>query len=180
MTKRTQRTFFGEADPETVASFQATVDHAVRLHTKAEMLRAQTREALVVAAALAQRIPNADLIDARAKLQAAEVVGRSLIPAPSNVVLPGTHCTRVRGEMTHWPVAPAWVYLLKRDNAVIYVGATERPNVRMAGHKEKPWTHLEMIACPDRQSAWALEGDLIFQHQPPLNKADTRKRRYVH
>lgn len=165
------------------ASFVATIEHAVRLHKKATMLEAQTREAMAVALGVFGRgdIPHHLVLWAGDALKHAGVPGRMPIVNAGRKVLarPGQRFLRPRGSQQWWPIAPAWVYLLKQEEQVIYIGATERIGARIAGHGAKHWTHIELIACEDRHSAWTLEGDLIFQHFPPLNKADTKRRRFV-
>lgn len=67
-----------------------------------------------------------------------------------------------------------------RGRTVLYVGKTAKhPRYRLAAHADRgiPWTEVELIACATEADALSLEGDLIFQHQPPWNRADTRRRR---
>jgi len=166
------------------AAFAATIAHALRLHEKAEMLRTQSREAMVVATGFVGRgqVDHDVIRAAAAALHAATVPGRGLITIAARGIQtpPGQHVVRKRSDLDRWPKAPAWVYALKdQQGSVIYIGATEHVSSRVKHHKEKPWTHVVLIACASRREAMTLEGDLIFHHQPPLNRADTQRRRYV-
>ena len=170
-------------DPEQVAAFARTIEHAVSLHEKAEKLRAQCQESLVVASGFVDRhqVPHDVLCHAARLLRDLEVPGRGPFTTAANTITarPGQRFVRPRGDVHRWPRSPAWVYLLKQGTTVIYVGATEHLSNRLIGHRDKPWDQIEIIACATRADALALEGDLIFQHRPPLNKADLNRRRYV-
>lgn len=166
--------------------FIETVMHAVRLQHKANQLQAQATEALQVAIDLMAAV-DADMLDAAlGHLRQAGVAGRRPMTdelrrrRARQQVAPGTKIRRSELDDTPWPKAPAWVYvLLATDHQVLYIGKTISPRTRLATHSARgiPWTEVELIACATEAAALALEGDLIYQHQPPWNRADIQHRR---
>lgn len=77
-----------------------------------------------------------------------------------------------------WPRGEHVVYLLFDETGLcIYIGVSSHLKSRIQGHNAKPWTRCHVIICATRREAEHLEGDLIYQHQPPLNVADRRRRR---
>ena len=171
------------SDPTRVDSFRATLAHALRLHDKIQTLSDSLAETLQVLESLGHDIPRAEVIEAAEALTDAAVPGRGGIrtlarrPEPAQ---PGELIRRQRGEQTLWPdfsLVPAVVYLLLLGREVQYVGYSTNVRDRMAGHAKKQWDNIEIITCASTAEAYQLEGDLIFQHQPPLNRADLNRRR---
>lgn len=163
-----------------------SVAHALLIQSKIDVLRARQAETMEVVASLAPRATAAVILDGYERLKAADVPGRGLLRADvdrSKVrpAEPGATFRRARGSMDRWPVAPAWVYvLLDHEGTVLYVGKAKAPKNRMRDHNQRiPWEQAELIACASEADALTLEGDLIYQHQPPWNVQDVRRRRYV-
>lgn len=75
----------------------------------------------------------------------------------------------------------ATVYLLlDDDNSCLYVGTSSQVNNRLRAHMKEgriPATRYEVIVCETGPDAYRLEGDLIFQHKPPYNRAGVARRR---
>lgn len=178
-------------------AFEETVAHAIRLHRKMQMLEAQLRSTLEVAASLAGYLggkltdPLA-WVDAVAALRSHEVPGRGVVtgsvPAhctahwPARWVVGSTNVfVRPVTAATPWPGRGiACVYLLAdADNHIFYIGKSINMRARIKGHATKPWAAATVMICQDEAEALELEGDLIYHHQPNLNVADRQSRRYA-
>jgi hypothetical protein len=170
-------------DADATQSFSDTMAEAVRIYAKAELLRTRAAECVKVATTIASRggVDPDELRSASATLKVLGVPGRRALGLMIDIAPVGRNVwTRKRGSNGRLPVCPAFVYLLRGETgAVIYIGVSENIGSRLSSHGSKPWTHADLIGCQSLPEALALEGDLIFQHQPPLNKADTRRRRFV-
>lgn len=171
-------------DPDVTRSFVATIEEGVRLHAKAVLLDERARACIAVATATAARggVDPAEIRRAARSLKPTTIKGRGPIGVMAREAqqVQGDIWVRVRGSNARLPKAPAFVYLLRDDTGkVIYIGYSENIGTRLGDHKGKPWVTADLIGCDNVRAARALEGDLIFQHKPPLNKADTRRRRFV-
>lgn len=173
-------------DTEAVDGFNATLQHALALWEKAEMLREQAKQAADVARSLVPRVDDATLEAGYRALKAADLPGRRGMYEEINrrrrtrsTHQPGDIIRRERGSFERWPVADAWVYILLTEDAdVLYVGKTVRPKGRLSAHARRiPWRYVDLIACKDEAAALALEGDLIYQHRPRWNRQGTQARR---
>ena len=78
---------------------------------------------------------------------------------------------------------PPCVYLLLDDDLrCLYVGQSQQVKARLKSHWRGdaiPTTRYEVVVCADHADALQLEADLIFQHQPPYNRAGIKSRGYV-
>ena len=155
-----------------------TIEHALRVHRKIETLQGSLTDSLTVAASLAGEMgalmDYATFYRLATELRERDVPGRGVftggkqLPPP-----PGTVIRRHRNENEPpWPACCPCVYVLvKSTGEVIYVGKTTHLPSRITAHRAKPWDWCEVIVCESEQAALDLEGDLIFQHQPDLNRA---------
>lgn len=163
--------------------FAATVDHVVRMARKRDKLIEAIDEAVAVLVDLSSGTHRDEIADAYEQLKAANVRGRvALRYSGKRQASPGEVFRRERGEGSVWPTAPAWVYVLwDDDDRICYIGMTAQKKLcdRMQGHRAKPWSYLMMRACESEAEALRLEGDLIFQHRPYLNKVGLVARRFV-
>jgi hypothetical protein len=154
-----------------------TIDHVMRLHEKIKTLTGQLESSLEVASSLAgpdgSHIDYGVFYDLANLLREAEVPGRGVFTGNRQMdPPPGTVLRRGRHERTPaWPSRSPCVYVLLNGTEVIYVGKSKSIGSRIAAHSAKPWTVAEVIICESEEDATSLEGDLIFQHQPPLNRA---------
>lgn len=173
-------------DTEAVEGFTSTVNHTLTLCRKIALLQEQAAEAMGVIRGLAPRVDDATLEDGYAALKAADAPNRRDLyqeirrrrrTRPTHQ--PGEVVRRERGSFDKWPIAPAWVYvLLDSDRNVLYIGKTISPKQRLRTHSYSvPWQHADLIACASEREALALESDLIYHHQPPLNRRDTFSRK---
>lgn len=184
------------------ASAQATLDHIERLLAKRDKLNDAIREAVD---ALGPQIRRTDWTLAEAadlyrrakehkgpKFGLTDTVADSLsygrdvlswhIRHPEGYQLKGPL------PLPHDPSLPAknlnqhTVYLLLTDEGYcLYVGTSCQVTNRIRGHIREgriPATRYEVILCEDKASALSLEGDLIFQHKPPYNRAGVKTRRH--
>jgi excinuclease UvrABC nuclease subunit len=69
------------------------------------------------------------------------------------------------------------VYLFSKDNKIIYIGATVHglgrclaPNHRVASLFKEGLVTLDFVPLDSREEAFALEEQLIEDHQPELNR----------
>ena len=154
-----------------------TIEHALRVYRKIETLKDSLTDSLNVAASLAGEMgaamDYATFYRLAQELRDQEVPGRGVftggkqLPPP-----PGTVLRRHRDDNEPpWPAMCPCVYLLMREGKVIYVGKSKHLPQRITAHRGKPWEWCEVIVCESEQAALELEGDLIFQHQPDLNRA---------
>lgn len=174
--------------------FLDTIDHALLVHRKIQLLQEQLRNSLAVAASMSGYMgchlssPQV-LLDAVLALRAQEVPGRGGVSsnAPSMWIVRyslwkvGTTHVLTRAERLPWPGRnlPCAYVLASEDGSLLYIGKTANLRARMGAHRSKPWATCTVTFCADDDEALRLEGDLIFQHQPPLNKADRSRRRFV-
>lgn len=78
------------------------------------------------------------------------------------------------------------VYLLMLGSEVVYVGYSLNVRARLRSHWDR-WRRKGerevdgwvIVLCDTPKAAFGLEGDLIFQHRPRYNVADTHRRRVV-
>lgn len=172
---------------EAESGYLDTIDHAIRLERKLQILLAARREAMEVIVSLSTKVDRDTLIEGYELLKEADVPGRKpvldevkrnrLAPRP-----PGWSCRRRRGSGEQWPKAPSWVYVLLDDaTEVLYVGKSNEPKTRVSAHNARgiPWTQVELIACASPEDALRLEGDLIHQYAPPWNARSVRARRFI-
>ena len=155
-----------------------TIEHVLRLHRKVETLQASLGDSLKVAASLAGEMgaamDYATFYRLAMELRDNDVPGRGVftggrqLPPP-----PGTVIRRNRNENDPpWPgYCPCVYILINASGEVIYVGKTTHLPSRITAHRAKPWEWCEAVVCESEQAALDLEGDLIFQHQPDLNRA---------
>lgn len=66
------------------------------------------------------------------------------------------------------------VYVLWSDGTPVYVGQSSNLFARLGAHmgdreKRGVTTKVQIIRCPDREAALALESELILQYRPRLN-----------
>lgn len=79
------------------------------------------------------------------------------------------------------------VYLLHRErpwesSAVVYVGYSTNVRQRIKRHRKTKrglFTGVSFIRCASPEIAYELEGDLIYQHKPELNKQGRSRRRHI-
>lgn len=174
--------------------FQATVAHALRLHRKAQLLQAQVKESMEVAGSMAGYLGTnlsdpTILVDAITAVRAQEVPGRGALSGnvPSQWIVRyskwkvGTKHVLCREDRAPWPGRnlPCAYVLADPEGQVLYIGKTMNLRFRMRSHADKPWATCTVMFCADEVEALRLEGDLIYQHQPPLNTADRKNRRFV-
>lgn len=167
------------AEDRTVA-FVDTVRHALALSSRANLLREQARQSLEVAASLAgdrgQHVDARTLRDVASELRTLNVYGRGAITSIADSyhirTMAGQTGTRDRsGAGDRWPARADVVYWLEDESgSVIYIGKSKHLSSRVRGHGEKDWAVVHWRICEDRDEASRLEADLIFQHQPPLNR----------
>lgn len=169
-----------------MSNFSDTMDEAIRLHRKVKLLQERVEAALGVAVSLAARgeATTPEIIQYHEIAKAEGVPGRGTLQRLrvecARLMEPGEVVHRVRGATAPWPKAPAFVYLLLLDGVVVYVGKSINPRDRMPDHaRNKQWDAVDLIACASEVDALRLEGDLIYHHQPDLNRSDRRKRRFV-
>ena len=62
------------------------------------------------------------------------------------------------------------VYILKQNNKVVYVGATQKWPERLNGHRRKKFNSYEFIECEKSQLA-EMERGFIAEHNPKYNKS---------
>lgn len=89
-------------------------------------------------------------------------------------------------DWLHWsrglpPNGKPCVYLLlDEQRRCLYVGFSVKVRDRLKSHVKEgriPARRFNVIPQASREDAWRLEGDLIFQHQPPFNRAGRSARR---
>lgn len=163
-------------DEKVTQAVVETVEHAIRIHQKALTLMDSVKESLQVAASLAgeqgENMHYATYFDLAVRLKEAKIPNRGVFTGNKSLgPPPGTIVRKERGSADPWPGAAPCVYILMQGSEVIYVGKTANVSARMAAHSSKPWTWAEVVICASDSDAATLEGDLIFQHQPPLNRA---------
>jgi len=61
------------------------------------------------------------------------------------------------------------VYLLKKENIIIYVGFSNCVLNRVAQHAEKDFDSILIIKCSSKARGLKLEKELIAQYRPALN-----------
>lgn len=169
-----------EALAQTTKAVVDTVHHAIALGKKAQLLQQQAQHALEVAASLAgERSQHMDplVLGALAtELRSAKITGRGVFTKiadalPAEMTMAGQIGMKVRGNRSRWPGRAELVYWLEdADGAVLYVGKSGHLAGRIQGHKDKPWVTVHWRICVDRSESSTLEADLIYQHQPPLNR----------
>lgn len=74
------------------------------------------------------------------------------------------------------------VYLLLRDQEVVYVGKSMNVKGRLRTHWREGAKNIDAwqtIGCSSEAEALQLEGDLIFQHQPMYNVQGRGRRAWV-
>lgn len=171
-----------QQDPITRAVVD-TVKHALKIHEKICSLQESLRDTLATAGHLAgssgRNMHYGTFYELAATLKDDDVPGRGVFTGGRQLAPPpGTVIKRQRGATNPpWPGTVPCVYLLLRDTEVIYVGKTGHIATRMQGHKSKPYTAVHVLVCASAEDAALLEGDLIFQHQPELNRAGRWERR---
>lgn len=154
---------------------------ARELEAKARGLREQAASSVEVAVSLARGLDRAEIAGLLRALRHQRVPGRQgfvgLLGETAFSV--GDRVRFGRGDALPKPPNGVQVVyvLMDDDSSVLYVGVTGHYAARMPAHKDKPWTNSEVYVCSDRVEAVRLEGDLIFQHQPPFNSRDRSTRR---
>lgn len=180
-------------DTDRRAGCLATLEHARSLAVKAKEFDAQARKlrglatkAFVVAAELSDALSYDELEAAHRGLKVDGVpCRRPISDALQRRFVVRTTAVGSVVRRPRWPGGEPWpkgfvVYcLVDKRNEVIYVGKTRNMAGRITAHVKKPWVNADIIICADEQQALRLEGDLIYQHRPMFNVADTRKRRFV-
>lgn len=77
---------------------------------------------------------------------------------------------------THPPKKAIGVYIISISGQVVYVGRTDKLNVRLNTHRKdkSPWVmmpfDLEWVPCVSYGESLVLEAMLIRDHQPIFNK----------
>lgn len=162
---------------------RSTVDEILRLHRKIRQLEARRAQALDAAAFQALTASRAAVADATSALTSESVPGRAAVTRQAyraQILQPGEIVRIERGQMRPKlsPGAAAVYILFADDGAVLYVGKSVDPAGRIAAsHLGKRWAWVEIACVESEAAALDLEGDLIFQYQPPLNVADRKRRR---
>lgn len=167
------------------AGAKASIHHAIRCYTKGRALLDQAKNSMEVAAGLADTLTFDEWLELVHELRAADVSPRAAFtrakeefgPRPDEI---GRTYSKLRTEtLPRWPATwtPCVYVLFNHDDELLYIGKSIDLQRRMAKHYDKPWARIEFTICPTEADALALEGDLIYQHQPPLNTADRHQRR---
>lgn len=94
----------------------------------------------------------------------------------SNLWPPSETTRRHRKEVRVTDLARPSIYLLFRDDVVVYVGQSKNPYARMAQHlKDKRFTHIRIMSCRQlRLRHW--EEKLIKAYKPQYNIAHNLSR----
>ena len=89
---------------------------------------------------------------------------------------PSETTRRHRKEVRVTDLARPSIYLLFRDDVVVYVGQSKNPYARMAQHlKDKRFTHIRIMSCKQlRLRHW--EEKLIKAYKPQYNIAHNLSR----
>lgn len=163
---------------DNTSAVEETIEHALRVHAKIAVLTQSLKDSMTVAGDLAGEhgcnMDYATFYELAQRIREADLPGRGSFTGGHQLSPPpGTVIRRHRDESDPpWPgICPCVYLLMNAQNEVIYVGKSNQVSSRMTGHRAKPWVVAEVIVCDSDEAALALEGDLIFQHQPELNKA---------
>ena len=61
------------------------------------------------------------------------------------------------------------VYLLAMEDRIVYVGQSKNPHARIPQHRDKEFTHVRILRCPERRLTY-WESVLIKKINPVYNK----------
>jgi predicted GIY-YIG superfamily endonuclease len=64
---------------------------------------------------------------------------------------------------------PHFVYILKQDDQIVYVGCTKNLHQRMRCHKNKIHNNVEVVKYKTKYIAMYYERQLIVKHFPKYN-----------
>ena len=180
-------------------SAQATLDHLARLVSKRDSILAAIDETVSAWGAQLERttpdLSVADMIDIWEFARRLGVTGLSTLTTQAMGTCP-VELQRAReigysdsgtgtfpiGFVPWLPrkTVPCVYLLMSAEGECLYIGQSCDVKSRLRSHwraKRMPLAQYEVIICESPEAAWALEGDLIFQHKPPYNKAGVKKRR---
>jgi predicted GIY-YIG superfamily endonuclease len=73
-------------------------------------------------------------------------------------------------------VSQPGVYLLAIEDRIVYVGQSKNPHARIPQHKDKEFTHVRILRCPERRLTY-WESVLIRKINPVYNKTLKKYRR---
>ena len=73
-------------------------------------------------------------------------------------------------------VSQPGVYLLAMEDRIVYVGQSKNPHARIPQHKDKEFTHVRILRCPERRLTY-WESVLIRKINPVYNKTLKKYRR---
>ncbi len=73
-------------------------------------------------------------------------------------------------------VSQPGVYLLAMEDRIVYVGQSKNPHARIPQHKDKEFTHVRILRCPERRLTY-WESVLIKRINPVYNKTLKKYRR---
>ena len=66
-------------------------------------------------------------------------------------------------------VSKPGVYLLAMEDRIVYVGQSKNPHARIPQHRDKEFTHVRILRCPERRLTY-WESVLIRKINPVYNK----------
>ena len=66
-------------------------------------------------------------------------------------------------------VSQPGVYLLAMEDRIVYVGQSKNPHARIPQHRDKEFTHVRILRCPERRLTY-WESVLIRKINPVYNK----------
>lgn len=73
-------------------------------------------------------------------------------------------------------VSQPGVYLLAMEDRIVYVGQSKNPHARIPQHRDKEFTHVRILRCPERRLTY-WESVLIRKINPVYNKTLKKYRR---
>ena len=79
--------------------------------------------------------------------------------------------THRKGRGFHYrdDVSQPGVYLLAMEDRIVYVGQSKNPHARIPQHRDKEFTHVRILRCPERRLTY-WESVLIRKINPVYNK----------
>lgn len=108
--------------------------------------------------------------DAEQKFNAKQKRRRICLENLSKKWAPSETTRRHRKEVRVTDLQRPSVYILFRDDEVVYVGQSQNPYARMAQHlKDKRFTHIRIMSCSKSRARY-WEEKLIKAYRPEYNK----------